>query len=169
MTQAVLTISGSTFFTSSLKHQSRVFVHWLLQTIAGILITIAVVAIFINKIYQERQHFQSIHAIFGLIAYGLTLASIVSGVFTKYSVRFRSIMPLVYRKLVHVVLGIVAYTLSIVATMLGFYSPWFTKNSNPTIRVTLVGTLCVTTLYILFQPLKRVTSRLKGVLKSDNL
>lgn len=49
MTEAILCFNNKNIFTYNLNHKEKVYIHWILQTIAVISITIGYAVIFINK------------------------------------------------------------------------------------------------------------------------
>jgi uncharacterized protein YqgC (DUF456 family) len=79
MSNAILIMSDNHILTKSFSHQDRVTVHWIIQVFAVVLITIAQICIFWNKVRLEKSHYQTTHAIFGLITYILTLLTTFGG------------------------------------------------------------------------------------------
>jgi cytochrome b-561 domain containing protein 2 len=169
MSQAVLTMSDNNYFTNNLEHKSRVYAHWVLQALAGVLITIAFSCIFINKVRMGKPHFQTTHALVGLTTICMTLMAIGGGVFTKYSFKLRTIVRPVYSKIGHSALGILTYMMAMATILLGIYSKWGEDKTTAEIRGVIFGILCVTTIYVLIKPMLLMASRFKVVLTRDNL
>lgn len=166
MSQAVLTLSGANLLTYQRHHKTRVFIHWLLQAVAGVLITIAFVCIVLNKIRMGKAHFQTTHGLFGLITVVLTLVSICGGVFTKYGYQLRTVMRPIYSKIMHGVAGTVTYILGSVTIGLGIYSRWFEEENGEQVRLALLIGLIAVTLYVIINPIAATVSRTKTALRT---
>ncbi|XP_058118660.1 uncharacterized protein LOC131289733 [Anopheles ziemanni] len=166
MSQAVLTMSGTNYFTHRCHHRTKVFLHWLLQAVAGILITIAAVCIFLNKIRLQKSHFQTLHGIFGLVTVCFTLASIAGGVTTKYAFQLRQYMRPIYSKLIHGIAGTVTYLLGVITIGLGVYSHWFQEDNDANVRLTLVIAIGVIAVYVIIAPMLNTIQRMKTAVRS---
>ncbi|XP_055594486.1 probable transmembrane reductase CYB561D1 [Uranotaenia lowii] len=166
MSQAVLTLSGANILTYKKHHKTRVFIHWLLQALAGILITVAFVCIVLNKIRMDKPHFQTWHGLLGLITVILTLASIGGGVFTKYGFQLRHLMRPIYSKIVHGIAGTITYVMGSVTIGFGIYSRWFQEDNDSQTRLALLLGLIAVSLYIIINPIAATISRTKTALRS---
>uniref|UniRef100_A0A1Q3F7E3 ascorbate ferrireductase (transmembrane) n=1 Tax=Culex tarsalis TaxID=7177 RepID=A0A1Q3F7E3_CULTA len=166
MSQAVLTLSGANLLTYQRHHKTRVLIHWLLQALAGVLITIAFVCIVLNKIRMGKAHFQTTHGLFGLITVVLTLVSIGGGVFTKYGYQLRSMVRPIYSKIMHGIAGTVTYILGSVTIGLGIYSRWFEEDNGEQVRLALLIGLIAVTLYVIINPITATISRTKTALRT---
>jgi cytochrome b561 len=154
MSQAILTMSDNNYFTYKLLLKYRLLVHWMLSAIAGVLIIIAVVCMYCNKLKDAKPHFQSVHGVFGLITICLTLLSI--GLFTQYKLPFDRISIRSFtKKLTHTLLGISTYILAVITIEIGIYN-------QIDVTVFVHGTLIVinlmTTIYVLLKPLALVVT-----------
>uniref|UniRef100_A0A182Q4G1 ascorbate ferrireductase (transmembrane) n=1 Tax=Anopheles farauti TaxID=69004 RepID=A0A182Q4G1_9DIPT len=161
MSQAVLTMSGANIFTYRCHHRTKVFLHWLLQAVAGVLITIASVCIFLNKIRLGKPHFQTLHGIFGLVTVCLTLVSIAGGVTTKYAFQLRNYLRPIYSKLAHGIAGTVVYLLGVTTISLGVYSRWFQEDNDASVRLTLVIAIGTVALFVVVAPIVNTVERIK--------
>uniref|UniRef100_A0A2M4BSF9 ascorbate ferrireductase (transmembrane) n=1 Tax=Anopheles marajoara TaxID=58244 RepID=A0A2M4BSF9_9DIPT len=161
MSQAVLTMSGTNYFTHRCNHRTRVYIHWVLQAVAGILISIASVCIFLNKIRLGKAHFQTLHGIFGLVTVCATLASIAGGVTTKYAFQLRAYVRPLYSKLGHGIAGTVTYLLGIVTIGLGVCGRWFQEDNDATVRLMLVLAIALIALYVIATPIVNTVQRFK--------
>lgn len=166
MSQAVLTMSGTNYFTHRCHHRTKVFLHWLLQAVAGILITIASVCIFLNKIRMQKSHFQTLHGVFGLVTVCFTLASIAGGVTTKYAFQLRQYMRPIYSKLIHGIAGTVTYLLGVATIGLGVYSHWFQEDNDASVRLTLVIAIGVIAIYVIIAPMLNTIHRMQTAVRS---
>uniref|UniRef100_A0A182XGU1 ascorbate ferrireductase (transmembrane) n=1 Tax=Anopheles quadriannulatus TaxID=34691 RepID=A0A182XGU1_ANOQN len=166
MSQAVLTMSGANYFTHRCQHRTKVFLHWLLQAVAGVLISIASVCIFLNKVRLGKPHFQTLHGIFGLVTVCLTLVSIAGGVTTKYAFQLRHYMRPIYSKLGHGIVGTVSYLLATVTISLGVYSRWFQEDNDANVRLTLVIAIGTVALYVIVTPIANTVQRIRTAVRT---
>uniref|UniRef100_A0A182N3Y1 ascorbate ferrireductase (transmembrane) n=1 Tax=Anopheles dirus TaxID=7168 RepID=A0A182N3Y1_9DIPT len=166
MSQAVLTMSGANFFTHRCHHRTKVFLHWLLQAVAGVLITIASVCIFLNKVRLGKPHFQTLHGIFGLVTVCLTLVSIAGGVTTKYAFQLRHYVRPIYSKLAHGIGGTAAYLLGVTTIGLGVYSRWFQEDNDANVRLALVIAIGTVALYVVVAPIANTVQRVKTAVRT---
>ncbi|XP_062560368.1 transmembrane reductase CYB561D2-like isoform X2 [Armigeres subalbatus] len=166
MSQAVLTLSGANLLTYRKHQKTRVFVHWILQALAGILITIASVCIFLNKVRMGKAHYQTVHAIVGLITVILTLLSIAGGIFTKYGYQLRHLVRPINSKIMHGIAGVVTYIMGSVTIGLGVYSAWFQEDNDGHVRLALLIGIIAVTLYVIINPIAATISRTKTALRS---
>ncbi len=65
MFQAVLIFSKESSLFGSLKHQTKITLHWLLNTIGILCILTAFAAIYFNKEEKSKSHFTSWHGLIG--------------------------------------------------------------------------------------------------------
>lgn len=63
--QAVLVFSKESSFFGSLKHQTKISIHWLLNTLGVLCIFTAFAAIYYNKEENSKQHFATWHGLIG--------------------------------------------------------------------------------------------------------
>lgn len=143
MSHAILSMADNHALTKSLNYQQRVTVHWILQLSAFTLITIAQTCIYLNKERNSKPHYQSTHALFGLITYLLTLCATFGGVFARYSFKLRDYVKPVAVKITHGFLGLLVYYMAVITICLGvhnFLQSEHDKWMNPTIYVLLFTT-----------------------------
>lgn len=163
MTEAILCFNNKNILTSNLNHKDKVYVHWILQTLAVISITIGYAAIFINKNLHNKPHFHSYHAIFGTATFSSLFLSIIGGVVAKYNWSLKKYIKPVYAKVGHGFGGILSYVLGSITILLGLYTHWFYRNAS-------IWSLyiCLMVLIYVFQctiskPIVCLYTRLKGV------
>lgn len=164
MSNAILIMADNNFLTMNLSHQNRVTAHWIVQVFAVVLISIAQICIFTNKVNYGKPHFQTTHAIFGLITYLLTLLTSLGGVFTKYSFQLRNILKPAIFKILHSLSGIVIYILAIVTIILGFNQMWHEKMDENVIKPILIALLVISGLYVLIKSFLLFITRVKDFL-----
>lgn len=168
MSHAILSMADNNFLTQSLNYQNRVTVHWILQTSALILITVAQTCIFLNKNRLGKSHYQSTHSLFGLATYLLTLLSTIGGISTKYSRFTKEIMKPLITKMMHSFTGLVNYVLAIITICLGIHQSWhesYDSSTKPLIYIILV----FTTLYVTIKSFILFFSRASNAMKRSNL
>lgn len=168
MSNAILSMADNNFLTQSLNHQNRVTVHWILQTSALILITIAQTCIFINKNNLGKEHYQTTHSLFGLTTYLLTVVSSVGGIFTKFSFQLKRFAKPVLIKIMHSFAGLLTYLLAVVTISLGINQMWITSHDEWT-KLLVYVVFAFTTLYVTIKSFILFSSRVSNVLNRSNL
>lgn len=156
-----MSMAGNNVFTTNFTRSNRLTVHWVLQALAGILIFIASICMYLNKIDRQAQHFTTWHGTIGLVTIILTLASIFGGVFTKYSFQLRETVTPIVSKLIHSFMGIATYLLGIVTIILGMYSDWFSYVSSASIQATLLCLAILTSIYVISKSAVTFFARVK--------
>lgn len=150
MSHAILSMADNNFLTQSLNYQNRVTVHWVLQTCALLLITIAQTCIFLNKNNLGKEHYQTTHSLFGLTTYLLTVLSSLGGFLTKYSFKLKNIIRPAITKIIHSFSGLLTYMLAMTTICLGINQTW--NNSYDTWTKPIVYVLLIfTTLYVVIK------------------
>lgn len=168
MSHAILCMADNNFLTHSFNYQQRVTIHWVLQTSALILITIAQTCIFLNKNRMNKSHYQSTHGIFGLITYLMTVAATLGGVLTKYSFNLRTLVKPVVIKISHSFAGLVVYILAMITICLGvnqFFNDSHDSWSKPIFYVILF----LTTTYVTIKSIILLSSRVSNILNRSNM
>lgn len=168
MSQAILSMADNNFLTQSLNFHNRVTAHWILQTSALILITIAQTCIYLNKDHLGKDHYQTTHSLFGLTTYLLTLVSSLGGVFTKYSFQLKKIMKPAIAKIVHSFAGLLTYILAMVTICLGINQTWDSPNDSWTKPLVYI-LLAFTTLYVTIKSFILFSARVSSVMQRSNL
>lgn len=168
MSHAILTMADNNFITQSLNYQSRVTVHWILQTSALILITIAQTCIYLHKNNIGKDHYQTVHSLFGLTTYLITLVSAIGGIFTKYSFKLRNIMKPTITKIVHSFAGLLVYVLAMITISLGIHQ-LFTHPSDSWANPIVYILLAFTTLYVTLKSFILFSSRISNVMTRSSL
>lgn len=168
MSTAILSMADNNIITQSLNYQNRVTVHWVVQTAALILITVAQTCIFRNKNNLGKSHYQTTHALFGLTTYLLTVLSTLGGVFTKYSFQFKHIMKPLLAKVMHSFSGLLTYVLAIITICLGINQTWI-NSYDSTVKPIIYVLLAITTLYVTIKSFILFFSRASNLMKRSNL
>jgi cytochrome b561 len=163
MSNAILIMADNNFLTMNLSHQNRVTAHWVVQLFAVILILIAQTCIFMNKVNQNKEHFQTTHSVFGVITVLLTISTAFGGVFTKYSLSLRNIIKPAVTKIFHSMLGILVYVLAIITIILGFSQMW-TQDHDAYVKPIVIVLLVLAGFYVILKSLILLSSRIKDVL-----
>lgn len=140
MSEAILTFNPINLPTRELSYRSRVFLHWILQTVSTCAITAAFTIIILNKIRIGKHHFTTNHGIVGLTTIILTGISVVLGVLSKFSYQFRHYLRPLNMKMIHSALAICCYILALATISLGLLTPWFLENVSYS---WIYGLICV--------------------------
>lgn len=168
MSNAILSMADNNFMTQSLNYHNRVTVHWVLQTSALILITIAQTCIFLHKNNIGKDHYQTTHSLFGLTTYLMTLVSSLGGLGTKFSFQLKSIMKPAITKIMHSFAGLLTYLLAIITICLGI-NQFLNNDHDAWSKPIIYILLAFTTLYVTIKSFILFTSRISSVMQRSNL
>lgn len=164
MSHAILSMADNNFLTQSLSYQNRVTVHWILQTSALILITVAQTCIFLNKNNLGKEHYQTTHSLFGLTTYLLTVVSSLGGILTKFSFKLKKFMKPTITKILHSFAGLLTYLLAMVTICLGINQTWH-YSSDSYLKPLVYILLALTTLYVTIKSFILFSSRVSDLRK----
>lgn len=168
MSHAILTMADNNFVTQSIGYQNRVTVHWILQTSALILITIAQTCIFLHKEDINKPHYTSTHSLFGVTTYMLTLIGSLGGIFTKFSLKFKEVIKPLVVKIGHSFIGLLVYIMAVITICLGVNQFWVNSYDSYTKPIVFV-VLTITTLYVTVKSFILFTQRIANVAQRSNL
>uniref|UniRef100_W5L2Y0 ascorbate ferrireductase (transmembrane) n=1 Tax=Astyanax mexicanus TaxID=7994 RepID=W5L2Y0_ASTMX len=125
MTEAILLFSPHSSPVGKLKHQTKVRLHWILQSLSSFCAVVGLITIFYNKHLNDKPHFTSWHGLIGVITVCVVVLQSVGA------------LPLLYHKLAkgwslaklkryHAASGLLTYLLGSSSLLLGICSSWFT-------------------------------------------
>ncbi|XP_055686612.1 transmembrane reductase CYB561D2-like [Lutzomyia longipalpis] len=161
MTEAILSFSENNLLARNRNFKWRVKYHWILQAIGGASVAAGFIIILTNKFINEKSHFQTNHAIVGLVTIIVTALVAAGGIWTKYSYDLREYLRPVYAKLIHAALGGAVYILAVTALILGMNSDFFERYSFSSAKWVGGFILILTGVYILTKPLTTCIARFK--------
>lgn len=165
MANGILSMADKNVLTQSFSHQQRVTIHWILNAVALVLITIAQSAIYINKDRNGYPHYQSYHSWFGLVTYLMTVGvGVFGGTATLYSQKLKSFVKPAMLKAVHGLGGITVYILAVVTIVLGI-SQGLNEEGDDKKKIGITVVYSLTTLYVVSKSYSTATERLKEVSK----
>lgn len=164
MAQAILAIPGLSILAGGSTHNKRVTAHWVLQTLAIVLITIAQVSIYTNKERYGKPHYQTIHSYFGCFTYLSTLAGIFGGTAAKYSTSLTSIATPVKFKISHGTLGAILYVIVILTICLGINQTWASE-ADSQLRLITMGILVVSCFFVVTKSIQTALARVASLPK----
>ncbi|KAJ4451053.1 hypothetical protein ANN_02490 [Periplaneta americana] len=135
MAEAVMIMSKDNILASKLGHQGRVRMHWVLQASAATCIFVGFLIIVVNKNINNKNHFQSWHAIIGLVFLIFVGITSSGGVITLFAFRLKHYVKPAKMKLLHNLVGIVTFAIGVVTEILGIYTLWFPKRASLSAQV----------------------------------
>ena len=153
MAQGILGMSNRSIFTESISHDRRVKLHWISQTFAVILITIAQTSIFVNKNINGYPHYQSIHSICGLVTYLMTLCGTL-----------RKFMKPIQLKVGHGFAGSLVYVLASATICLGINQVWGDEE-DAQIKLASIVVILISALYVVSASIKTALARAASMSK----
>lgn len=168
MAQGILGMSNRSAFTEAISHSKRVSLHWIIQTLALLLITIAQASIFINKNRNGYPHYQSIHSICGLVTYVLTLCGTIGGICNNYSMSLKKFIKPAQLKIGHGFAGSLVYIMASVTICLGINKVWGTEEFE-TQRILCMIAVMTGALYVVAGSIKTALARVAAMPKKWNI
>ncbi|CAG9766737.1 unnamed protein product [Ceutorhynchus assimilis] len=131
MTEGFYSINKyNTYWRLKTKGGFRVKIHVTILAIGYILSIIGFVIVYLNKENNNKSHFTSWHAIFGLIGIVSTFPPVINGLLLWYKKELSNYIS--YPRLVkfvHVSSGTLAFSFGALALVLSVYTRWFGKKS----------------------------------------
>ncbi|KAL7031263.1 hypothetical protein ACKWTF_006949 [Chironomus riparius] len=164
MAQGILGMSNRSICSESISHNRRVKLHWITQTIAVILITIAQTSIFVNKNINGYPHYQSIHSICGLVTYLMTLCGTVGGICNNYSTSLKKFMKPVQLKVGHGFAGSLVYVLASATICVGINQVWGDEE-DAQIKLASIAVILISALYVVSASIKTALARAASMSK----
>lgn len=161
MTTAVNAITPGDLATEWMPIRLRSARHWVLQVIGGIIITFGFLVILINKIINDKPHFASLHAKFGLAALIFMACTMLGGIGALYSLKLKYYLAPLYTKVLHASVGLITFTLGTITICLGLFSDWWTKVGDNISRYVALSLVLLVMLFTILRPSLKVYFRLK--------
>lgn len=162
MTQGILAIAGRSLFADVSRHDKRTYAHWVFQTFALLLITIAQASIYVNKNNNGKAHYQTIHSYCGLATYIGTLIGTFGGIANNYSNALKSFIKPIQIKVGHGMAGSLIYLLATVTICLGINQTW-TNETDAQLKLATMGILLISSFYVVTKSIKTALSRLASM------
>lgn len=159
MVHAMLVMADNSAVSQNYTYKDRVNLHWILQAIALVLITIAQSAIYITKDNYGSAHYQTTHSLFGLTTYLLTLAATLGGVLNKYSSKLRGFVAPAMLKIGHGFAGITVFVLAVATIFLGLNQSW-TDFGDMQIKFGILFAFIISAVYVVSKSFKTATARI---------
>ncbi|XP_026765169.1 transmembrane reductase CYB561D2-like [Galleria mellonella] len=167
MTSAINAVTPGDLATEWMPIRLRSARHWVLQVIAGIIITVGFLVIISNKIINNSAHFTTYHGKFGLASYIFMLVTMLGGIGALYSLKLKQYLPPIYTKLLHASVGLLTFCLGITSISLGLFSSWGSKKGEVFQYIGLSIVLLVM-LFTVLRPTLKVYFRLRERLDNVN-
>lgn len=153
MTEAILALSQENIFSSYFSYKGRSTLHLLLQLAAVGFSTAGFAIVIINKNNAGKQHFKTLHAIFGLVSMILFGISVIIGLPAYFPSKIvRAVLPPKVVKFCHIIFGIFTVIFGTVTLVLSLYTHWFTERANETAQITCIIVVVVISFWILLRP-----------------
>jgi len=123
--QAIVLFSPESTLFPTTPRADKVQLHWILNTFGVASAAFGFFSIYVNKELNQRKHFVSWHAKFGLATFVSVWCVVLGGVVAKYNQTFKRWARPVNLKLYHATAGMLVFTLAMATIMLACYSNWF--------------------------------------------
>ncbi|XP_052738062.1 transmembrane reductase CYB561D2 isoform X2 [Bicyclus anynana] len=159
MTSAINAVTPGDLATEWMPIRLRSARHWVIQLVAGLTILVGFLVILSNKIIQDKYHFQTLHAKFGLAALVFACCTSLGGLGALYSLKLKDYLAPIYMKLLHASAGLVTFCLGTVTIILGCFSKWW--SFGEVLRYTSLVLVLLVMLFTVLRPCLKVYFRLK--------
>ncbi|XP_033220130.1 cytochrome b561 domain-containing protein 2-like [Belonocnema kinseyi] len=146
MSEAIILIAEENIWTNFFSRQTNKHLHWILQ-VGGSTLSIAGVAI---KFNHKKEHFQSTHAITGIISVSFIILVALLGVFAFFAFRLRKMLRPVIFKFLHNFLGVFCFVIGMTSLLYGLEKRWMKNNATEGMAKTCIIFTYVITLFSLF-------------------
>jgi uncharacterized membrane protein len=137
--------------------------HWISQGFAAMCIIAGFVIIIVDRNKSDHGHFNSFHAIIGLITVILFFITCSGGIVTVHAAKFKDLTKRERIRLVHVLIGILTFVFSVVSVGTGLYRNEFCSIIDSTARHVFIILLPIASFVVLENPVKTAYSRMKSV------
>ncbi|CAG9791913.1 unnamed protein product [Diatraea saccharalis] len=168
MTTAVNAITPGDMATEWMPIRLRSARHWLLQVIGGIVLLVGFLVILVNKIVNEKPHFATLHAKFGLASLIFMVLTMLGGLGALYSLKLKAYLAPIYTKLLHASVGLITFTLGIITICLGLFSQWWSKVGDDILRYISLVLVLLVMIFTVLRPTLKIYFRLKERLENSN-
>ncbi len=160
MFQALIVFSKQNSLLPTIKHKTRVNIHWSLNTLAIVCVLIAYACIYINKEQNSKPHLVSWHGLFGFCAILYASVQWFAGhLLTLFFENIRNIIPYSKLKQTHAFSGLFLYFLMSTALILGLFSNWFQKMNSGYMQYLCIVGILLTVLIVLNQMISKYITR----------
>lgn len=164
MAQAIIVLSKNSIYIF-LRRCIRDCIqqHWISQGFAAMCIIAGVVIKIVEKNKSDHGHFDSVHAIIGVITVIIFFITCIGGIVTVHVAKLKNFAKHEHIRLVHVLIGILTFVLGVVSVGTGLYRNEFCSIIDSTARHIFILLLSITSLIVIEDPLKTVYSQLKSM------
>lgn len=162
MSESMLCFADTNLATYQLQFATKVRLHWLLQTAAAVVAAAGFVVVCVHKLRNDKTHFGTWHAQYGLAALLAMLATGAAGVAAKYAVAWRHRWRPVTAKIVHAALALFNYKLMVLAAVLALWSSWFGKHGTPEARYVCAVAMGAVAVYVAAMPTRTLAGRVRS-------
>ncbi|XP_057656524.1 transmembrane reductase CYB561D2-like [Diorhabda carinulata] len=148
MTEGVLFISKENPVGRRLKldRTLKLRYHWIAIVISMILVAIGFIIAVKTKNDRGKEHFKSLHAIFGLIAVLGCIPSAINGTTSLFDVELKQYIKPSLNTAIHVASGSVVVTFGGLSLIMSVYTNWFKRNTDNNKYLFMLG--LVTAIYV---------------------
>lgn len=157
-------LNGENIFSRFISQKSAILGHWIIQVGAVCLSLAGFIIVVVNKNNSNKLHFQTWHAIFGLVSFIFMCITFVVGIPALFNVELRKYIPPRINKFVHILCGSLAYIFGSVTLVLSLYSGWFVRKTNETQQVICFIALVIIMIWTLLKPVINIVKRSRNLI-----
>lgn len=166
MTSAINAITPGDLATEWMPIRLRSARHWVLQLLGCTVILTGFLVILSNKIINNKSHFVTLHAKFGLASLIFMLLTSLGGLGALYSLKLKDYIAPIFTKLIHAGVGLLTFVLGIITILLGNFSHWW--SFGEILRYTSMLLVLLVMLFTILRPSLKIYFRLKERLGNMN-
>lgn len=164
MAQAIIVLSKDSIYI--FMHpciRDSIQQHWISQGFGAMCIIAGFVIIIVDRNKSNHGHFDSVHAVIGLVTIILFFITGIGGIVTVHAAKLKNLTKHERTKLVHVLIGILTFVFSVVSVATGLYRNEFCPVIDSTVRLVFIILLTIVSSVVLEDPVKTAYSRVKSV------
>ncbi|XP_045462510.1 transmembrane reductase CYB561D2-like [Harmonia axyridis] len=170
MTQGLLALHAVNPVVKKLLGKDKVFNHWVIETVGLVGSTLAFSCGYKDKTEKNEAHFQTWHAILGLLGYALSIFSGLNGIPALYRKELKAYVSPDWNKYFHIVTGSLGFFFGGLSLLASLYSNWYIKKTHASETSFILGLFLITSVvaWALVKPIGIVKSDWKRLISKKN-
>lgn len=151
MFEGIMLFNQQSSLVPKINHLTKGTIHGFFMFIGALCSALGFSAIYVNKDKNDKPHFQTWHAWFGIATLVYATVQTIAGVFLKYHNKLKIPIKLKDMKLYHATSGLLAFTLMSITMYLALFSTWFSSVATGTTWFAVVACLSCMALTVMMQ------------------
>ncbi|KAG5888810.1 hypothetical protein JTB14_032723 [Gonioctena quinquepunctata] len=165
MAEGIILFSEPNVWSQRLDRTKKNYLHGILLGLSTISVTVGICF----EIYSKNQrvgvkHFQSDHAITGLVSWVLSMVSVLLGLFAAYSNSLKKFIRPVILKFIHNFLGLSAFAIGVASLVLGLLLRIFTRLVTTNEKLATVWMVSIISVWSVLSAFVSLFNQIKTIL-----